>query len=336
MLNPVNFVRVFVAYGRHLIFLMGLLLWAIHAQATEIQELRVLTHGSFSVSPALVRSFEKHHQAKLIIIKAGGAGEMVNKLLLTRKNPIADVVFGISPNTHRKKLQGLLSAYQDVAYGHLAFNIDRAWLKKHHLPIPKTIHDLAQVQYKNLVAIPNPINSGTGQSLLMANVLHMGEEKTWQWWRHMHANGLKLSKGWTEMYYRDFTLHGGLRPIVLSYDTSPAAELLYSKKKMATLPSLSLKLPGAYITEIEGAGILAQSDKQDLGKKWLAWLHSKAIQTELQTRMWLLPIRRDIPLHETLKRVGIHHEQTPSLRRQIWNDAWLVHWKRNIYRLFSS
>ena len=59
------------------------------------QELRVLVHGSFSVPKPLLAQFEKDAGVKLSIIKGGDAAEMLNKLILTRAQPIADVVFGI-------------------------------------------------------------------------------------------------------------------------------------------------------------------------------------------------------------------------------------------------
>ena len=71
------------------------LLLATGSHATDIAELRVLTHSSFAVPKPLLAQFEKEAGVKLRIAKAGDAGEMLNKLILTRANPIADVVFGI-------------------------------------------------------------------------------------------------------------------------------------------------------------------------------------------------------------------------------------------------
>jgi thiamine transport system substrate-binding protein len=68
---------------------------ATGAHSADTAELRVLTHSSFSVPKPLLAQFEKDAGVKLRITKAGDAGEMLNKLILTRANPIADVVYGI-------------------------------------------------------------------------------------------------------------------------------------------------------------------------------------------------------------------------------------------------
>ena len=52
----------------------------------------------------LLAQFEKDAGVKLRITKAGDAGEMLNKLILTRKAPIADVVFGIDNTLAAKAL----------------------------------------------------------------------------------------------------------------------------------------------------------------------------------------------------------------------------------------
>ena len=65
------------------------------ALAAEPTPLRVLSHGSFSLPKATLAAFEKEAGVKLEVLKAGDAGEMLNKLILTRANPIADVVFGV-------------------------------------------------------------------------------------------------------------------------------------------------------------------------------------------------------------------------------------------------
>ncbi|MBY0464399.1 MAG: thiamine ABC transporter substrate-binding protein, partial [Burkholderiales bacterium] len=61
------------------------------ASASDTAELRVLTHSSFAVPKPLLAQFEKDAGVKLRITKAGDAGEMLNKLILTRAQPIADV-----------------------------------------------------------------------------------------------------------------------------------------------------------------------------------------------------------------------------------------------------
>ena len=86
------------------------------AAGAQTATLRVLTHGSFDLPKELLAQFEQDAGVKLQIVKAGDAGEMVNKLILTRARPIADVVFGID-NTllPRAQAAGVLDAYSGPA-----------------------------------------------------------------------------------------------------------------------------------------------------------------------------------------------------------------------------
>ena len=54
-----------------------------------------MVHGSFALPKLLLAQFEQDTGVTLSILKGGNAGEMLNKLILTRANPVADVVFGI-------------------------------------------------------------------------------------------------------------------------------------------------------------------------------------------------------------------------------------------------
>jgi ABC-type thiamine transport system substrate-binding protein len=129
------------------------------ASLVNAAELRVLTHSSFAVSKPLLAEFEKQNGVKLSIIKAGDAGEMVNKLILTRANPIADVVYGIDntligrsrwrmlPMTDKGGVVSLPGAVS-IDYGYVTLNYDKAWFAKKQLPLPKTLDDLTRPAYK--------------------------------------------------------------------------------------------------------------------------------------------------------------------------------------------
>ena len=74
---------------------LGAALLTAGLTAANAADLRVLTHSSFTVPKPLLAQFEKDNGVKLRITKGGDAGEMLNKLILTKANPIADVVYGI-------------------------------------------------------------------------------------------------------------------------------------------------------------------------------------------------------------------------------------------------
>jgi len=106
--------------------------------------LRVMVHSSFALPKPLLAQFEAQAGVKLTLIKGGDAGEMLNKLILTRANPVADVVFGLDNTLEAKAMaSGVLDgALTPVDYGFVTINFDKAALAKRSLALPQTLQDL--------------------------------------------------------------------------------------------------------------------------------------------------------------------------------------------------
>lgn len=282
------------------------------------QELRVLTHGAFALPKPLLAQFEKEQHIKLRITKAGDAGEMLNKLILTRANPIADVVYGLDNALVPKAMAaGVLAPYPPapakesklgntlpalttafgqasayvlpVDYGYVTVNYDKAWFAKKGLALPQSLDDLTQPAYAQLLVTQNPATSSPGYAFLLATIGTLGEEKAFDWWARMRANGLKVAKGWTEAYYTEFSRNGGKQPLVVSYASSPAAELFYAKDKPSTPPTGSLALGGAVYRQVEGVALVQGGKAEQAALQWIAFMRSAAVQQSLQTEMWMFP-----------------------------------------------
>ena len=63
------------------------------------QQLTIMTHDSFAASEAVIAKFEAENNVKLQFIKAGDAGTALNKAILSKGNPLADVFYGLD-NTY--------------------------------------------------------------------------------------------------------------------------------------------------------------------------------------------------------------------------------------------
>jgi thiamine transport system substrate-binding protein len=57
--------------------------------------LTIMSHDSFNLSAELIAEFERANNVKLQFLKAGDTGSALNRALLTRANPLADVFFGV-------------------------------------------------------------------------------------------------------------------------------------------------------------------------------------------------------------------------------------------------
>lgn len=281
-------------------------------------ELRLLTHASFALPKSLLAQFEKEAGVTLRIVKSGDAGEMLNKLILTRAQPIADVVFGIDNILAHKALaagvidpavprdtsaasQLLPAGLQAVDQGYVTINADKAWFSRKGLALPDSLESLAQPAYARLLVVQNPATSSPGLAFLLATIGGMGEEKAFDWWARMRANGVKVTKGWSEAYYTAFSRNGGAHPLVVSYATSPAAEVFYSKPPLAEAPTVSLNLAGGVFRQVEGAALVQGGGQRELGLRLLQYLRSAPVQQALQTEMWMYPVDPQTPRAPALR-----------------------------------
>ncbi|WP_034386866.1 thiamine ABC transporter substrate-binding protein [Deinococcus sp. YIM 77859] len=304
---------------RNTAVLLGLLVAGMaQAQTT----LTVITHDSFDLDKRLIARFEQANNARVRLVKGGDAGELLNRLILTRRAPIADVVYGLD-NTllPRARAAGILEPYKSPALarvpaayrldeagllntvdaGFVALNYDRAWFQKAGLALPRSLDDLKKPQYARLTVVSSPATSSPGLAFLLATVNHYGEAGAWAWWREARANGLKVVRGWSDAYEKEFSRNGGRYPIVLSYASSPAAEVYYAdsydpQKLPAQAPTGNLFLPGSTFLQLEGVGILKGAKQPALARKFVDFMLSAPVQADIPTRMWVYPAVSGTPL----------------------------------------
>lgn len=335
---------------RKTVLMAALLAGAAHAQGT----LTVITHDSFDLDKKLVAQFETAQHVKVRFVKGGDAGELLNRLILTRRAPIADVVYGldnsllrraqdadllqpyVSPNLARVPAPYRLDAaghLNTVDYGFVALNYDRAYFEKSGLPLPRTLDDLKQPQYARLTVVESPATSSPGLAFLLATVNHYGEANAWAWWRAARAAGMKVTRGWNDAYYKDFSRNGGRYPIVLSYASSPAAEVYYADgfnpaKLPAQAPTGNLFLPGSTFLQLEGVGILKGTKHPELARRFVDFMLSAPVQADIPTRMWIYPAVAGVKLDPVFRYATPPEKQdvkaTVTGNPQRLVDAWVT------------
>ncbi len=330
---------------------------AAHAQTT----LRVMTHSSFDLPKPLLAQFEQDAGVKLQIIKGGDAGEMLNKLILSKASPVADVVYGIDNTLLPRALAaGILDRYPGPAgqrpaaaaladqaepsgvhggvvpidFGFVNLNIDKAWFEKKGLAVPKRLQDLTTPAYRDLLVVSNPATSSPGQAFMLATIAGLGEQAAFDWWAQMRANGVKVVKGWSEAYYTEFSRNGGTRPIVVSYATSPAAEVFYSKEKISTSPTANLFLNGGVFRQVEGAALIKGGKAREAGVKFIEFLRSVPVQQALQTTMWMYPAEPGVAQDPVMQhaQAPAHFEALPLKALTENAGAWQQHWTRVVLK----
>lgn len=312
----------------------------------QAQTLTVLAHDSFVLDKQQIAQFEKGSGVKLRILKGGDAGEMVNKAILTRAAPIADVIYGFDNLQLSKVLAAnLLEAYQptqwnqlspdlrlDATYraipvdsGYVALNYDRAYFAGK--PLPRSLRDLTLSSYANLLVVPNPATSSPGLAFLVATVQAFGEQAYLPFWEALRNQGLRVEKGWSEAYYTAFSRNGGDRPLVVSYSTSPAAEMFFADPPVAEPPTGNLLLAQS-LRQIEFVGIVRGTRQRAAARQFVDFLLSRPVQQSLPTQMWVYPALSQTPLPQVFQwapQVKPVPNFTPALTAAHL-ERWITEW----------
>ena len=313
-------------------------------------EVVLVTHDSFAVSKEVRQAFERESGVKLRILQAGDANEVLNRALLTAGDPEADVIFGIDDSVLSRALEGnLLEEYRPDAlvsvvgtfvlpydqvtpidHGEVCLNVDRSFFSKQGIPIPQTLEELTDPRYRNLLVVENPATSSPGLAFLLATVARFGDDGWQDYWRGLRDNGVLAVDGWEQAYTQEFSGAAGSpgrRPIVVSYATSPAAEVIFAAKPPAQAPTVALE-DGCY-RQVEYAGILRGARNEDGARKLIEFMLSEEFQADVPGSMFVYPVREGVELPEAFVRHAIVPEDPLSLppaeideNRDRWVDEW--------------
>ncbi len=277
----------------------------------------LLTHESWALPKKLIRSFEDESGYTLEVEAAGDAGTLTNKLVLTAGAPAGDVAFGVDNTFATRALDA--DVFQDAevspapgaeAYAlpegsdrllpvdsaSVCVNIDTDWFSAHDVTPPRTLDDLAKPAYHDLLVTPGAATSSTGMAFLLATIAKYGDD--WpDYWSALLDNGAKLTDGWSDAYYVDFTQGGqhGQRPIVVSYDSSPAFTVSDGRSTTRALLDTCFR-------QVEYAGVLDGAANPTGARAFLEFLQSPAVQAALPTSMYVFPVRSGTPLPADWKR----------------------------------
>ncbi|NTW40367.1 MAG: thiamine ABC transporter substrate-binding protein, partial [Cellulomonadaceae bacterium] len=178
------------------------------ASGTSAGTVVLVTHDSFALSESVIADFEASTGLTLEQRAPGDGGELVNQLVLTKDDPIGDVVFGID-NTFASRAieEGVLEPYtspaagEDVAtyavddsgsltavdVGDVCINVDTQWFVDAGIPEPTTLDDLTSPTYKDLLVVTNPATSSPGLAFLLATVGAYGQDGWQDYWTALKA-----------------------------------------------------------------------------------------------------------------------------------------------------
>ncbi len=319
---------------------------------------KLLTHSSFALSPDVLASFTQQTGATIEVIAAGDAGTAVNQAILTKSNPIADVLYGVDDTFLSRALdEGIFEPYQPAAvdgvpdalkldpegrvtpidFGDVCVNFDYTALAERGAAPPQTLEELTEPAWKDALVVEDPGISSPGLAFLLATIDRFGDTGTTTWrdyWAALRANGVQVASDWEDAYYGSFSGGGeGDRPLVVSYASSPVAAVYFdpSKPQDATTGAM---LDGCY-RQVEFAGVLAGTSQPDLARALVDFLISKPVQEDIPLNMFVFPALTSAALPDVFRAFAELPEDPVTMDPAVIaanRDRWIEEWTQIVLR----
>ncbi|MDJ0663753.1 MAG: thiamine ABC transporter substrate-binding protein [Acidimicrobiia bacterium] len=335
--------------------LVALMVLAVAASACSdsnepaVDELTLMTHDSFALSEGILEQFTAETGITVNVLNAGDAGSMLSQAILTKDNPIADVIYGVDNTFLSRALnEGIFLEYESellsevfdelvidprvtpIDFGDVCVNYDRAAFDS--VPPPVTLADLTDPIYRDMLVVQDPASSSPGLAFLLATISTFPESAAYTWrdyWADLKANGVLVTSGWTEAYTSEFSAGGGEgdRPIVVSYASSPAVGVYFTDPPPAEAPTASL-LDGCF-RQVEYAGIVAGAPDAAAAGMLIDHLLSVPVQEDIPLNMFVYPANSRAALPEVFTAFS-PVPATPAavavdeieLNRETWINEW--------------
>jgi thiamine transport system substrate-binding protein len=330
------------------------------AQSTDAT-LTVVTHDSFNVTEDVLTTFEQQTGISVRILRSGDAGTMINQVILTKDNPLGDVVYGLDNTFLTRALDaGLFVPYESplldsvpddfkldpeyrvtpVDYGDVCLNYDATYFQEHDLALPESLADLTQPDYQDLLVVENAASSSPGLAFLLSTIANFGtpdddlgaDGYTYlDYWRDLVANGVLIADDWSSAYYGEFSGSSGegQRPLVVSYASSPPAEVYFAEDPPAEAPTGSIVAPQTCFRQIELVGILNGTPNTEAAQQFVDFMLSLPFQEDMPLQMFVFPVNTEAHLPEIFTEYAQIPDEPVSMtpeaigaHRTDWLQAW--------------
>ncbi len=344
---------------KRFLFLALVLLSLVSCSPQSSQStLTVMTHDSFAVSEDVVKAFETQNKVSLVFLKSGDTGTMLNRAVLTKDSPQADVLYGVdntflsraieeyifepytSPllvNVSEDFKENLAGKVTPINFGDVCINYDRQFFSSHNLAIPQTLDDLLKSEYGTsesgapLLVVENPATSSPGLAFLLATIAEYGEEGYLEFWRGLKNNGVVVVNDWDTAYYTNFSASSGkgLQPMVVSYATSPAAEVIYASSPLTEPPTASILGVNTCFRQVEYAGILKGTKNLSMAQRFIDFMLDVQFQEDLPLQMFMYPVNQNASLPSEFEKYAQAADNPAVLDPALISekrDQWINDW----------
>lgn len=325
-------------------------------QTAEPETLTVMTHDSFAVSDEVITKFENANNVKVQFLASGDTGTALNKAILAKNNPLADVFYGVDNTFLSRALEeDIFVPYPSpnlidipdnfevdpehrvlpVDFGDVCPNYDISFFDEKKLEPPNNLEDLSAPEYSGMLVVENPATSSPGLAFLLSTIAQFGEDGYLEYWNDLVDNDVLVVNDWDTAYYTEFTRSGGTRPIVISYGSSPPFEVLYAAEPMEEPPTKAIVSEESCFRQIEFVGILNGTEKKEIAEKWVDFMLSPTFQEDVPLQMFVFPVNEKAQLDDIfVKYLSVPEDPAyldPDLIAKN-REKWIKDWTETVLR----
>ena len=294
-------------------------------------EVTLLAYDAFTPKEGIFDAFTAATGAQVKVVTGGDSGVLISKAILTAGTPEGDVLWGLD-NTLLSRAQkaNLLTSYKPVDYGDICVNYDKQWFSSRNVAPPASLEDLALPTYKNLLTVQDPVTSSPGLGFLLGTIAHFGGNNWQNYWKSLKANGLHVSADWTTAYTIDFSGSSGKGkyPLVVSYGSSPPAEVLYAEKPIDSPPTAVIE--STCFRQTEYVGALRGTRNPNNATLLISYLLDVPFQESMPLSLFVFPTNQKAPLPDLFTKFAMAPKNPLAMDPadiEKNRDAWLSTWR---------
>lgn len=315
------------------------------------ESLTLIAHDSFAGTAEETGAFDPFTAETGIdveIVAAGDAGSLVNQAILTRDNPLADVLFGVDDTFLSRALDEAIfvehkaEGIDDVDpsfidrefrvtpidFGDVCINYDKSWFETSQIQVPTDLEDLEANLYARHFTVEHPATSSPGLAFMLATIDVFGEDGWLDYWAGLRDAGVNVVSDWDSAYYGEFTRYGGESSLVVSYASSPPAEVIFAEEPLETAPTGVIEA-GCY-RQVEYAGVLDGTEYPDAAGDLVDFMLSVEFQETIPLNWFVFPVNDEADLpQEFVDHTVIPENPTRfsasyiAENRDRWIDQWI-------------
>jgi thiamine transport system substrate-binding protein len=292
----------------------------------------LLAYDAFTPEEGIFNEFTNETGIAVKVVTGGDSGVLVSKAILTAGNPEGDVLWGVDNTTlSRAQKALLLTSYEPVDTGDICINADNKWFASSDVPMPTRLEDLVLPQYRGLLVTQDPVASSPGLGFLLGTIAHFGEGKWQAFWTALKGH-VHIAPDWTTAYTVDFSgsSGNGKYPLVVSYGSSPPAEVLYADPSNPLTEPTTSVIESTCFRQTEYVGILRGSTHSVAAEALVKYLLGKRFQESMPLSLFVFPVNQEAVLPDLFAKFAVRAKNPLTVSPQdieLHREKWLNEWR---------